>query len=50
DDECIFPLLDRAYITATTSLPERGPNNARLHGEKEMFVYLVFTYRSCLSY
>ncbi|XP_018363259.1 PREDICTED: neurexin-4 isoform X2 [Trachymyrmex cornetzi] len=33
DDECIFPLLDRAYITATTSLPERGPNNARLHGD-----------------
>ncbi|XP_018060131.1 PREDICTED: neurexin-4 isoform X1 [Atta colombica] len=32
DDECIFPLLDRAQITATTSLPERGPNNARLHG------------------
>ncbi|XP_012057418.1 PREDICTED: neurexin-4 isoform X2 [Atta cephalotes] len=33
DDECIFPLLDRAQITATTSLPERGPNNARLHGD-----------------
>ncbi|KYN43175.1 Neurexin-4 [Trachymyrmex septentrionalis] len=32
DDECLFPLLDRAQITATTSLPERGPNNARLHG------------------
>ncbi|XP_011050796.1 PREDICTED: neurexin-4 isoform X2 [Acromyrmex echinatior] len=32
DDECIFPLLDRAQITATTSLSERGPNNARLHG------------------
>ncbi|KYM97578.1 PREDICTED: neurexin-4 [Cyphomyrmex costatus] len=32
DDECIFPLLDRARITATTSLPERGPKNARLHG------------------
>ncbi|EGI67750.1 L-aminoadipate-semialdehyde dehydrogenase-phosphopantetheinyl transferase [Acromyrmex echinatior] len=31
DDECIFPLLDRAQITATTSLSERGPNNARLH-------------------
>ncbi|XP_018305702.1 neurexin-4 isoform X2 [Mycetomoellerius zeteki] len=33
DDECIFPLLDRAHITATTSLSERGPNNARLHGD-----------------
>ncbi|KAG5310309.1 NRX4 protein, partial [Acromyrmex insinuator] len=32
DDECIFPLLDRAQITATSSLSERGPNNARLHG------------------
>ena len=31
DDECIFPFFDRAHITAT-SLPERGPYNARLHG------------------
>ncbi|XP_011876421.1 PREDICTED: neurexin-4 isoform X2 [Vollenhovia emeryi] len=33
DDECIFPLLDRAHLTATTSLPERGPNNARINGD-----------------
>lgn len=35
DDECIFPLLDRAQLTATTSLPERGPNNAMLNGKKD---------------
>ncbi|KYN20150.1 hypothetical protein ALC57_00032 [Trachymyrmex cornetzi] len=27
DNECIFPLFSRAYITATTFLPERGPYN-----------------------
>ncbi|XP_046819810.1 neurexin-4 isoform X2 [Vespa crabro] len=32
DYECNVPLLDRAHLTATTSLPERGPNNARLNG------------------
>ncbi|XP_076231521.1 neurexin-4 isoform X1 [Calliopsis andreniformis] len=31
-DECNEPLLDRAHLTATSSLPERGPNNARLNG------------------
>lgn len=34
DDECNIPLLDRAQLTATTSLPERGPQNARLNGKK----------------
>ncbi|KAF7414325.1 hypothetical protein HZH68_002814 [Vespula germanica] len=32
DYECNVPLLDRAHLTATTFLPERGPNNARLNG------------------
>ncbi|XP_016910778.1 neurexin-4 isoform X1 [Apis cerana] len=31
-DECNEPLLDRAHLTATTSLPNRGPENARLNG------------------
>ncbi|CAK9823551.1 Nrx-IV [Anthophora retusa] len=31
-DECNEPLLDRAQLTATTSLPNRGPKNARLNG------------------
>ncbi|CAK9800818.1 Nrx-IV, partial [Anthophora quadrimaculata] len=31
-DECNEPLLDRAHLTATTSLPNRGPKNARLNG------------------
>ncbi|XP_050596211.1 neurexin-4 isoform X1 [Bombus affinis] len=31
-DECNDPLLDRAHLTATTSLPNRGPKNARLNG------------------
>ncbi|XP_020287513.1 neurexin-4 isoform X1 [Pseudomyrmex gracilis] len=33
DDECNIPLLDRAQLTATTYLPERGPQNARLNGD-----------------
>ncbi|XP_043664141.1 neurexin-4 isoform X2 [Vespula pensylvanica] len=33
DYECNVPLLDRAHLTATTFLPERGPNNARLNGD-----------------
>ncbi|XP_072742598.1 neurexin-4 isoform X2 [Anoplolepis gracilipes] len=33
DDECYIPLLDRAQLTATSSLPERGPKNARLNGD-----------------
>ncbi|XP_033223686.1 neurexin-4 isoform X3 [Belonocnema kinseyi] len=31
-EECNLPLLDRAHLTATTSLSERGPKNARLNG------------------
>ncbi|KAK9299061.1 hypothetical protein QLX08_007806 [Tetragonisca angustula] len=31
-DECNEPLLDRAQLTATTSLSNRGPKNARLNG------------------
>ncbi|KAF3425625.1 hypothetical protein E2986_13100 [Frieseomelitta varia] len=30
-DECNEPLLDRAQLTATTSLSNRGPKNARLN-------------------
>ncbi|XP_015588334.1 neurexin-4 isoform X2 [Cephus cinctus] len=33
DYGCNLPLLDRAQLKATTSLPERGPKNARLNGE-----------------
>ncbi|XP_015588333.1 neurexin-4 isoform X1 [Cephus cinctus] len=32
DYGCNLPLLDRAQLKATTSLPERGPKNARLNG------------------
>ncbi|XP_051175571.1 neurexin-4 isoform X1 [Leptopilina boulardi] len=31
-EECNFPLLENAHLSATTSLSERGPNNARLNG------------------
>lgn len=31
--ECNIPLLDQAAITATSSLRERGPENARLNGK-----------------
>ncbi|XP_012235285.2 neurexin-4 isoform X1 [Linepithema humile] len=33
EDECNIALLDRAHIKATSSLPERGPKNARLDGD-----------------
>ncbi|XP_066582441.1 neurexin-4 isoform X2 [Prorops nasuta] len=33
DYECNIPLLDRAQLSATTSLSERGPENARLLGD-----------------
>lgn len=32
--ECNIPLLEQAAITATSSLRERGPENARLNGKK----------------
>ncbi|XP_026674791.1 neurexin-4 isoform X4 [Ceratina calcarata] len=31
-DECNEPLLDRAHLTATSSLSNRGPKNAKLNG------------------
>lgn len=33
DIECNLPLLDGAQLSATSSLNERGPENARLNGE-----------------
>ncbi|XP_016966084.1 neurexin-4 isoform X2 [Drosophila biarmipes] len=32
DYECNQPLLERAVLTATSALPERGPDKARLNG------------------
>lgn len=32
DSDCGEPLLDRALLRATSSLPERGPENAKLNG------------------
>lgn len=31
--ECNTPLLDRAQLKATSFVKDRGPENARLHGE-----------------
>ena len=39
DIECNAALLDSAVLSATSSLNERGPKNARLHGEYR-FYYL----------
>lgn len=33
DIECNLSLLDGAVLSATSSLNERGPENARLNGE-----------------
>lgn len=35
--ECNVPLLDRAVISATSALRERGPENARLNGKCFVF-------------
>ncbi|XP_050545470.1 neurexin-4 isoform X2 [Daktulosphaira vitifoliae] len=32
DSDCNEPLLDKAVLRATSSLPDRGPENARLNG------------------
>lgn len=48
DDECYIPLLDRAQITATSSLPERGPQNARLNGKKRHSSILISILFSCV--
>lgn len=36
DYECNESLLEHAKITATSSLRERGPENARLNGEYKL--------------
>lgn len=42
DIECNLPLLDNAVLSATSSLNERGPKNARLHGEyRFFFIYFI---------
>lgn len=42
DIECNLPLLDGAQLSATSSLNERGPSNARLNGESFSFLSLIF--------
>lgn len=37
--ECNVPLLDQAAITATSSLRERGPENARLNGKNFEWIF-----------
>lgn len=32
-DDCSYPLIERAKLKATTSLPQRGPSNAKLYGK-----------------
>lgn len=41
--DCNVPLLETAAITATSSLRERGPNNARLNGKDYSFYLFIFT-------
>lgn len=36
--ECNVPLLDQAALSATSSLRERGPENARLNGKQKIYV------------
>jgi hypothetical protein len=41
DIECNLPLLDGAVLSATSSLNERGPENARLNGESSSYHVLL---------
>lgn len=44
--ECNDPLLDRAQLSATSSLPDRGPENARLDGTlTHEYKWFVFTFK-----
>lgn len=38
--DCNIPLLEQAVISATSSLHERGPENARLNGK--LIVEVIF--------
>lgn len=46
DIECNLPLLDGAQLSATSSLNERGPENARLNGESSNY-FLANSRASC---
>jgi hypothetical protein len=41
DIECNLPLLDGAVLSATSSLNERGPENARLNGESSNSFHVI---------
>lgn len=43
DSECGEPLLERAALKATSSLPDRGPENAILNGNYK-FVFNLYKY------
>lgn len=44
DSDCGDPLLEKAVLRATSSLPDRGPENAVLNG-KYTFVFQFFVFR-----
>lgn len=41
DIECNLPLLEGAVLSATSSLDERGPENARLNGESMSVISIL---------
>lgn len=41
DSDCGEPLLEKAVLRATSSLPDRGPENAILNGN---YIYFFFYY------
>lgn len=42
DSDCGEPLLDKAVLRATSSLPDRGPENAILNGN---YIFVFFLLR-----
>lgn len=46
DYDCNEPLLDKAVLKATSSLSERGPENARLDG-KQMYTCVCVCCLQC---
>jgi len=42
DSDCGEPLLEKAVLKATSSLPDRGPENAILNGNYKYVFFFLF--------
>lgn len=49
DSDCGEPLLDKAVIKATSSLPDRGPENVKLNGNFQFLFMSIINYLQCVN-